>query len=114
MYYICRNKQTKRGIMKAIKLTSEQYQRSLTAKMNHLWLFSNLDTTQRTHNNSIFLTRTIGRPIACLVVERNGSICDEDIEQVFGKGIFIDGAVSPDDKEKMNLDVFYIKGLINN
>jgi hypothetical protein len=97
--------------MKAIKLTSEQYQRSLKARMNHLWLYSRHDTTQRTHNNSIFLTRTIGTPIACLVVEQDVAICDEDIEQIFGKGIFTDGAVSPDDKEKMNVDVFYVKGL---
>jgi hypothetical protein len=97
--------------MKAIKLTSEQYQRSLKARMNHLWLYSRHDTTQRTHNNSIFLTRTIGTPFACLVVEQDVAICDEDIEQIFGKGIFTDGAVSPDDKEKMNVDVFYVKGL---
>ena len=99
--------------MKAIKLTSEQYQRSLKAKMNHLWLYSKNETTQRTHNNSIFLSRTIGDPFACLVVEYDSCICDEDIENVFGKGVFYDGAVSPDDKENMNVDVYYVKGLSN-
>ena len=98
--------------MKTIKLTPEQYQRSLTARgMNHLWLYSKNDTTQRTHNNSIFLTKTIGEPFACLVVEDNGCYSDNDIEKVFGKGTFTDGAVSPDDKSNMNVDVYYVKGL---
>ena len=95
--------------MKAIKLTHEQYQRSLKSKMNHLWLYSKNETTQRTHNNSIFLSRTIGLPFACLVIEYDACIYDKDIEKLFGKGTFIDGAVSPDDKENMNVDSFYIK-----
>ena len=99
--------------MKAIKLTHEQYQRSLKSKMNHLWLYSKNETTQRTHNNSIFLSRTIGYPFACLVIEYDACICDKDIESIFGKGTFIDGAVSPDDKENMNVDVYYVKGLVN-
>jgi hypothetical protein len=99
--------------MKAIKLTSEQFQRSLKARMNHLWLYSKNQTTQRTHNNSIFLSRTIGEPFACLVVEYDGFICDEDIQKVFGKDVFYDGGVSPDDKENMNVDVYYVKGLAN-
>ena len=99
--------------MKAIKLTSEQYQRILKAGMNHLWLYSKNETTQRTHNNSIFLSRTIGEPFACLVVEYDGCIFDEDIEKVFGKGVFYDGGVCPDDKENMNVDVYYVKGLSN-
>jgi hypothetical protein len=98
--------------MRTVKLTQEQYQRSLKANMNHLWLYSKNDTSQRTHNNSIFLSRTNGLPFACLVVEYDGCICDEDIEQVFGKGTFYDGAVSPDDKENMNVDVYYVKGLV--
>jgi len=97
--------------MKAIKLTTEQYKRSLNSRMNHLWLYSKNETTQRTHNNSIFLSRTIGIPFACLVVEYDGCICDEDIEDVFGKGVFLDGAVSPNCKENMNVDVYYVKGL---
>lgn len=96
--------------MKAIKLTQEQYHRSLKAKnINHLWLYSKSDTTQRTHNNSIFLTRTIGEPIACIVTEYNSCICDKSIEKLFGRGAFIDGAVSPNDKECMMVDSFYIK-----
>jgi hypothetical protein len=79
--------------------------------MNHLWLYSRNDTTQRTHNNSIFLTKTIGLPFACLVVECDKCIRDEDIENVFGKGTFIDGAVSPPYKENMNVDCFYVKNL---
>ena len=96
--------------MKAIKLTKEQYHRSLKAKnINHLWLYSKSDTTKRTHNNSIFLTRTIGEPIACIVTEYNSCICDDSIEKLFGIGAFIDGAVSPNDKECMMVDSFYIK-----
>lgn len=99
--------------MKAIKLTPEQYQRSLKARgMNHVWIYSKNDTTQRTHNNSIFLSKTIGEPFACLVLEYDGLVCDSDIEKVFGKGSFTDGAVSPYDKENMNVDVYYVKGLV--
>jgi hypothetical protein len=100
--------------MKAIKLTQEQYKRSLKfgTGMNHLWLYSKNQTTQRTHNNSIFLTRTIGEPFACLVVEYDGTMYDKDLQKVFGYDIFIDGAVSPDDKENMNVDVYYVKGLV--
>lgn len=99
--------------MKAIKLTPEQYQRSLKARgMNHVWIYSKNGTTQRTHNNSIFLSKTIGEPFACLVLEYDGFVCDSDIEKVFGKGSFTDGAVSPYDKENMNVDVYYVKGLV--
>lgn len=98
--------------MKAIKLTLEQYQRSLKARMNHLWLYSKHETTKRTHNNSIFLSKTIGEPFACLVVEYDGLLLDSDIEKVFGKGVFIDGGVSPYDKENMDVDVYYVKGLV--
>jgi len=96
--------------MKAIKLNQEQYERSLKNKnINHLWLYRREDTYQRTHNNSIFLNRTTGMPFACLVVEYDRTIYDEDIERVFGKGVFWDGAVSPYDKENMVYDVFYLK-----
>jgi hypothetical protein len=98
--------------MKLIKLSTEQYQRSLKARMNHLWLYTKNDTTQRTHNNSIYLSRTVGEPFAVLVVEYDGIICDEDIEKVFGKGTFYDGALSPYDKENLNVDVYYVKGLV--
>jgi hypothetical protein len=96
--------------MKAVKLTAEQYNRSLKAKeFNHVWLYNTQTSTQRTHNNSIFLTKTIGQPVACLVIEYSSDICDNDLEKVFGKGTFFDGAVSPDDKENMHIDVYYIK-----
>jgi hypothetical protein len=97
--------------MKTLRLTPEQYRRSLKAGMNHLWLYRKRETTQRTHNNSIFLSRTIGEPFACLVVEYDGYFSDTDLEKVFGKGVFYDGAVSPLDKENMNVDVYYVKGL---
>ena len=97
--------------MKAIKLTSADYKRSLKAKMNHLWLYNRSETTHRTHNNSIFLGRTNGYPFACLVVEYDKCISDEAIKKVFGKGVFYDGGVSPDDKEQMSVDCFYVKGL---
>ena len=72
--------------MKAIKLTTDDYKRSLKVRnMNYLWLYRKFDTTQRTHNNSIFLTRTIGEPFACLVVEYDRTLCDDDIEKIFGK-----------------------------
>ncbi len=96
--------------MKAIKLTSEQYQRSLKARMNHLWLYRRQDTAQRRHNHhSIFLGRTVGDPFACLVIEYDSNIQDHDLEKLFGAGTFMDGAVSPPDKENMHCDVFYIK-----
>jgi hypothetical protein len=97
--------------MKALKLTSDQYQRSLKAKINHLWIYRTRETRQRTHNNSIFLGKTIGDPFACLVVEYDKNISDDDIKKIFGKDAFCNGAVSPDDKERMNFDVFYVKGL---
>ena len=96
--------------MKVIKLTPEDYQRSLNAKgFNHRWLYSKHHTTQRTHNNSIFLTRTIGLPFACLVEEFDSSLQDWDISEAFGEDVFVGGCVSPLDKEHMNVDVFYIK-----
>ncbi len=100
--------------MKVIKLTKEEIKRSLKSKkVDHLWLYSRQNTRQRTHNNSILLTRTIGIPVACIVVLRDTCICDEDIEKVFGKGIFIDGAVSPEDKENINYDCYYCKSISN-
>jgi len=72
-------------------------------------LYSKSNSTQRTHNNSIYLTKTIGEPIACIVTEYDSCICDSSIERLFGKGAFIDGAVSPNDKENMMVDSFYLK-----
>jgi hypothetical protein len=95
--------------MKAIKLTTEQYNRSLRSGLNHLWLYRRQETSQRTHNNSIFLGRTVGEPFGCLVIEYNSDISDSDLEKLFGIGTFTDGAVSPDDKQNMRWDSFYIK-----
>lgn len=89
--------------MKAIKLTPKQYQRSLKSRINHLLLYSENGTKQRTNNNSIF---------GCLVCEYNGYILEDDIEKIFGKGIYIKGSVMPEDKENINVDVYYIKGLV--
>ena len=99
--------------MTPIRLTQEQYKRSLSdKKFTHVWLYSRIETKQITHNNSIFLSRTIGVPFACLVMENEGCMCDEDLQKVFGKDVFYDGAVSPDDKQNMNVDIYYIKGLV--
>ena len=99
--------------MKAIKLTSEQYQRSLLNKnFNHVWLYSKNQTTQRTHNNSIFLSKTKGDPFACLVMEWDGCMYDGDLQKIFGKEVFVDGGVSPDAKKNMYVDVYYVKGLV--
>lgn len=96
--------------MKAIKLNQEQFSRSLKARnMQHLWLYSTTDTTQRTHNNSIYMTKTIGTPKCCVVVEYDAYLSDEDIRKVFGKDAFIDGAVSPYDKENVRFESFYLK-----
>jgi hypothetical protein len=95
--------------MRVLKLNHEQYKRSLKATMNHLWLYHKSETTQRTHNNSISLIRTNGYPFACLVIEYDSQLDTIDIENAFGKDVFIDGAVSPDDKDNMQVDVFYIK-----
>ena len=105
---------TKLAKMKAIKLTQADYKRSLKAKINHIWLYKRSETTQRTHNNSIFLGRTNGDPFACLVVEYDKCLSDQAIEKVFGKGVFLGGGVSPDDKDEIYIDYidcFYVKGL---
>jgi len=80
--------------------------------MHHAWLYSTNDTYQRTHNNSIFLNRTVGQPFACLVVELAGSYLDSDIQKIFGKDVFVGDPVSPDDKENIRWDVYYVKNLV--
>ena len=99
---------------KMVKLTKEELQRSLTATntISHLWLYKRNDTRQRTHNNSGFLTRTIGEPFACLVVKCDSCIYDGDIQDFFGKDVFIDGGVSPKDKEYFiqKFEAYYYKG----
>jgi hypothetical protein len=96
------------------KLTIDEVQRSIKASnmVSHLWLYSKSDTYQRTHNNSIFLTRTMGEPIACIVVQYDSCMCDDDFKYHFGKDVFIDGGVSPDDKDGVvfQYDCYYYKG----
>lgn len=96
------------------KLTIDEVQRSIKASnvVTHLWLYSNGDTYQRTHNNSIFLTRTIGEPIACIVVKKDSCMYDNDFKKHFGNDVFIDGGVSPADKEGVvfQYDCFYYTG----
>ena len=55
------------------------------------------------------MTKTIGTPKCCVVVEREAYLSDEDIRNVFGKDAFIDGAVSPYDKENLYFESFYLK-----
>ncbi len=45
-------------------------------------------------------------------MEDEGCMCDDDLQKVFGKDVFYDGAVSPEDKETMSVDVYYVKGLV--
>lgn len=96
------------------KLTNDEVNRSIKAGsiVNHIWVYSKYDTHQRTHNNSIYLTRTIGEPIACIVVKYGSCMCDSDIIKFFGNGSFTDGGVSPDDKENILLryPCYYYKG----
>ena len=96
------------------KLTIDEVQRSITASnmVSHLWLYSKSDTCQRTHNNSIFVTRTIGEPIACIVVKHDSCMYDGDFQKHFGKDVFIDGGVSPDDKDGVlfQYDCYYYTG----
>lgn len=96
------------------KLTKDEVKRSLKATnvVSHLWLYSTTNTTQRTHNNSISLTRTIGDPIAVLITKYDSELCDWDIKDYFGNDFFVDGGVSPNDRDGMmfGFDCYYYKG----
>jgi hypothetical protein len=81
--------------MKAIKLTPEQYRRSLNSKSDHLWVY----------NKNI----NFGSPQFCIVLDNDKNICDFELSKLFGEGHFMDGSVSPNDKSQMFYDVFYIK-----
>jgi len=96
--------------MKAIKLTKEEFQRSINAKkIQHLWLYSKYNTSQRPHNNGIFMFRTSGVPSACIVSLDNYCFCDEDIEATFGKGYFIEGGPSNDEIKNLLVPAYYVK-----
>ena len=81
----------------------------LAVNPNNNQLRDSYDQKVQTHNNSIFLGRTNGDPFACLVVEYDKCLSDQAIEKVFGKGVFLGGGVSPDDKEQMYIDCFYVE-----
>ena len=95
--------------MKAIKLSQEEFKRSLNSnKVDHLWIYNKSINDKKIHNNGISLNKWNGRPQICIVLDRDSKIQDRDIERMFGKGSFINGAVSPDDKEQMVFDTYYI------
>lgn len=95
--------------MKAIKLTNEQYKRSLKAKVEHLWVYNKYTNSKKTHINSFSLNNFKGKPQFCIVIDYDEHIQDQELEKIFGKGSFINGGVSPDDKEQMIYDSYYIK-----
>jgi len=104
--YLYQQKQT---IMKAIKLTQEQFQRSLKAKVDHLWVYNKNINSKKIHRNGISLNRYNGKPQLCIVLDDEKNLHDHQIEAMFGKGYFINGGVSPDDREQMIYDSYYIK-----
>ena len=95
--------------MKAIKLTQEQFQRSLNAKVDHVWVYNKNINDKKIHRNGISLNMYNGKPQFCIILDDEKNIQDHELEQVFGKGCFINGGVSPDDKEQMIYDSYYIK-----
>ena len=95
--------------MKAIKLTQEQFQRSLTAKVDHVWVYNKNFNSKKIHRNGISLNRYNGKPQFCIVLDYDKNIIDQDLEKLFGKGCFKNGGVSPDDREQMIYDSYYIK-----
>jgi hypothetical protein len=112
--YICGMEITQSKTQKIVKLTQEQFQRSLKASntVTHLWLYSHDVTRQKTHNNGAFLRRTVGQPLGCLVVKHDSCIYDGDIQDFLGKDVFIDGGLSPYDKQNLpsTLVAYYYKG----
>jgi hypothetical protein len=99
--------------MKAVKLNQEQYKRSLKSKkVDHLWVYNKYSNRKKTHNFGPSLNKYTGGPQFCIVVDidsdRNSNVQDHDLEKLFGKGAFINGGPSPDDKEQMRFDVYYI------
>ena len=95
--------------MKAIKLTQEQFQRSLNAKVDHVWVYNKNINDKKIHRNGISLNMYNGKPQFCIVVDYDKNLHNYQVEEIFGKGYFINGGVSPDDKEQMIYDAYYIK-----
>ena len=98
--------------MKVTKLTNEQYKRSLKWNDEHLWVYNKDINEKKIHNNGIYLNKWNGKPQLCVIIDDNKNIQDQELEKIFGKGSFINGAVSPGDKEAMIFDCYYVK--INN
>jgi hypothetical protein len=95
--------------MKAIKLTQEQFQRSLKAKVDHLWVYNKYVNSKKTHRDGISLNMHKGKPLLCIVIDDDKNIYDHDLDKLFGKGCFVNGGVSPNDREQMIYDSYYIK-----
>ncbi len=95
--------------MKAIKLTQEQFQRSLKGNVDHVWVYNKNINSKKIHRNGISLNRYNGKTQFCIVVDYDKNLNDYQVEEIFGKGHFINGGVSPDDKEQMLYDSYYIK-----
>ena len=95
--------------MKAIKLTQEQFKRSLKANVDHVWVYNKNINSKKIHRNGISLNRYNGAPQFCIVLDYNNDIQDFHVEEIFGKGYFMNGGVSPYDKEQMIYDSYYIK-----
>jgi hypothetical protein len=90
--------------MKIIKLTAEQFQRSLKSKLDHLWVMDSTTSTKSVRN-SIY-SNSQGEPVACIVCD--GAVSDSVVKRHFGPHAFIEGSVSPEDKENMRWDSYYI------
>ena len=97
--------------MKAISLSEEDFRRSaLNNNFQHLWVYNKFQNQKKIHRNGVSMNRYKGLPSLCIVIEEDRNILDKDLEQLFGKGSFINGGVSPDDKfnSKLNFKSYYI------
>ena len=95
--------------MRTVKLNEDQYQRSLKSRdMDHLWVYNKNVNSKKIHNFGTSLSKWNGAPQLCIVIDNNENISDDDLSKIFGKGSFINGAVSPDDKEQMAFETYYI------
>tara|TARA_R110000850_G_scaffold265059_1_gene394439 strand:- start:91 stop:381 length:291 start_codon:yes stop_codon:yes gene_type:complete len=94
--------------MKAIKLTNKQYKRSLTGKVDHLWVYNKNINNKKIHTNGVSLNKWNGKPQLCIVLDSDKNIQDSELSKLFGKGSFMNGAVSPFDKEQRSFECYYI------
>ena len=62
--------------MKAIKLTQEQFQRSLNANVDHVWVYNKNINDKKIHKNSISLNMYNGKPQFCIVVDYDKNLND--------------------------------------